>query len=43
VIHEDVHLKRLPIRLGIDLAERVLRGKISLTIRPAPATPARQP
>ena len=40
-IHENVHLKRLPVRLGIDLAEPVLRGKISLTIRPAAATPAR--
>jgi hypothetical protein len=34
-IHEDVHSRHLPVRLGIDLTEPVTRAKIIVTIQPA--------
>lgn len=34
-IHEDVHSRHLPVRLGIDLTEPVARARIVVTIRPA--------
>lgn len=34
-IHEDLHGKRIPIRIGIDLTEPVAEAQISLTIEPA--------
>ncbi len=34
-IHEDVHSRHLPVRIGIDLTEPVKRARITMTIRPA--------
>jgi hypothetical protein len=35
-LHEDVHSPRLPVRLGIDVAQPVTRAKLALTICPTP-------
>ena len=34
-IHEAVHSRHLPVRIGIDLTEPVKRARITMTIRPA--------
>ncbi len=36
-LHEDLSIKRTPTRIGIDCREPVVRGRITVTIRPAPA------
>jgi hypothetical protein len=34
-IHEEVHSRHLPVRIGIDLTEPVKQARITMTVRPA--------